>query len=305
VWFVLASSAYLTIYMLTKFHVGTLWSRPGKGGYPSFWQGVDLVIALPVSWVPLIADYTRFTRTGRSAFWGAGLGYGLAQAWLFMLGALLVLGRPHANPLDPAGFVGALLALPAGLLAMLILVVDETKEAFANIYSTAVSIQNLSPRLSQRLLSIAIGAVCVTIALVVNLVQYENFLLLLGALFVPLFGVLVAHYYGVRRGRYEPEELYRRGAYWYSAGVNWAGVSAWLLGFLAYNWISPGTVSWWVSAMRRLFHGLLGLPFPAGDRYTWLGASLASFIAALIAMLALSLAQRAFSARRREAVRRA
>ena len=51
-------------------HVGRLWHEGGHGG--SFWLGVDLVIALTVSWVPLVADYTRFSRDRRSAFVGAG-----------------------------------------------------------------------------------------------------------------------------------------------------------------------------------------------------------------------------------------
>jgi nucleobase:cation symporter-1, NCS1 family len=299
VWIVLGSSAYLTWYMLTKFHVGTLWSRPGKGGYPSFWQGIDLVVALPVSWIPLVADYTRFTRTGRSAFWGAGIGYFLAQVWFFLLGVLLILGRPGTDPFDPQGFVGAMLAIPAGALAMIALVVDETDEAFANIYSTAVSVQNLFPRLSHRLLLGGIGSVCVGLALVVDLVQYENFLLLLGALFVPLFGVLVADYYVLRRARYSPPELYRPGgAYWYAGGIRWSALAAWAVGFLTYNWISPGTVSWWVSAMRTLLHDWIRLPFPAGERYTWLGASLASFVVAFASTLALSLAAREVGVRR-------
>lgn len=292
VWLVLGSSAYLTWYMLTTFDLGALWGQSGKGGWPSFWQGVDLVVALPVSWIPLAADYTRFTRSGRSAFWGAGAGYFLAQVWFFMLGALLILGRPGTDPFDPRGFVGAILAIPVGAVAMLVLLADETDEAFANVYSTSVSIQNLFPRLSQRALSLGVGAVCMAIALVVNLVQYENFLLLLGALFVPLFGVLVADYYVLRRGTYDAGALYReRGAYWYAGGVNWPAVAAWIIGFLTYNWISPGTVSWWVSAMKRLFHGWLSLPFPAGDRYTWLGASLASFFVAIGAALLLGSAQ--------------
>ena len=73
-WVVLASLAYLTWWALHDAHLGSLWSRPGKGGL-SFWQGVDLMVAMPVSWLPLAADYTRFSRSGRGAFWGAAVGY--------------------------------------------------------------------------------------------------------------------------------------------------------------------------------------------------------------------------------------
>lgn len=301
VWFVLGSSAYLTWYMLTTYDLGALWARPGEGG--SFWQGVDLAVALPVSWIPLVADYTRFARTGRSALWGAGIGYFLAQVWFFMLGALLVLGRPGTDPFDPTGFIGAFLAIPAGVVAMIVLLVDETDEAFANVYSTSVSTQNVLPRLNQRVLHVVVGGLCMLLAWIITsgdwATQYENFLLLLGALFVPLFGVLVADYYVLRGGRYEVSALYRKGGpYWYAGGVSWAAVSAWILGFLTYNWINPGYVTWWVGAMERVFADWLRLPFPAMNRYTWLGASLASFFVAVASILVLGLAARALRLRR-------
>jgi nucleobase:cation symporter-1, NCS1 family len=276
---VLASSVYLTIYMLTQYDIGAFWSAPGKGGFPNFWAGVDLVVALPVSWVPLVADYTRFARTGRGAFWGTGLGYFFANVWFFVIGVLLALGGPGANPGKPAAFIAALLAIPVGWLAMLILAIDETDEAFANIYSASVSIQNVFPRVSQRALSIVIGAACVGLALVVNLVDYENFLLLLGALFVPLFGVLVADYFILRRGRYTEDLLYE-GARALRSGP----MVAWVVGFLAYNWINPGTVSWWVSAMNKLLLEWVSLPSPPPS---WAGASLVSFVVALVLTLVL------------------
>jgi cytosine/uracil/thiamine/allantoin permease len=117
-----------------------------------------------------------------------------------------------------------------------------------------------------------------------DLVQYENFLLLLGALFVPLFGVLAAHYYVLQRGHYQVGELYQsEGAYWYSAGVNWPLIVAWAFGFLVYNWINPGSVSWWSQSMGTLFQDWLQLP-PASS---WLGASVASFVSAGVATIVL------------------
>src|SRR5215216_738368 len=63
VWAVLASTVYLTWYALTRFDLSALADQAGQGGL-SFWAGVDLAIAMPISWVPLVADYARF---GRSA----------------------------------------------------------------------------------------------------------------------------------------------------------------------------------------------------------------------------------------------
>src|SRR5438067_10972770 len=91
-WVVLASLAYLTWWSLHDANLSALWSRPGKGGL-SFWQGVDLMVAMPVSWLPLAADYTRFSRSGRGAFWGAAVGYFLPNGWLYAPGAIPPLSR--------------------------------------------------------------------------------------------------------------------------------------------------------------------------------------------------------------------
>lgn len=273
VWLVLASTVYLTVYILTSADLGTFLDARGDGSLP-FWQGVDLVVAMPISWIPLAADFTRFARTPRAAFVGASIGYGIAHAWFYALGVLLVLSNIATDPTDPTGFVTAVLAVPVGLLALAILAVDETDEAFANVYSASVSVQNAFPKLSQRKLSVAIGVVCTAIAIVVPLVQYENFLLLIGAVFVPLFGVLAAHYAVVRRG-YATEDVYAA-----RSGVRPWAIVAWLTGFVVYNWLNPGTVGWWVSAMRWLLDDVAGLPFPLSSTLPWLGASVASFAVA-------------------------
>ncbi len=274
--------------MLANLDVSAFWSNTGEGGWPNFWQAVDLSVALPISWLPLVADYSRFARKGGAAFWGAGIGYFVAHVWFFAIGVLLVLGR-GGDPADPAAFIGTMLAIPVGFVALLILLVDETDEAFANMYSTAVSMQNIVPRASQRLLVLLVGVICTALALVVNLVQYENFLLLIGALFVPLFGVLAAHYYLLRGGRYDVGAFYRRdGAYWYTGGINWPPIAAWAIGFLTYNWINPGTVSWWAGWMTSLLGEWLGLPTAS----SWLGASLTSFAVAAAATLVFALVAR-------------
>jgi nucleobase:cation symporter-1, NCS1 family len=278
VWAVLVSTVYLTWYALARFDLGRLAARGGEGGL-SFWAGVDIAIALPISWVPLVADYARFGRSARATFWGTGAGYFLAQVWFYALGVLFLLGIGHGD------VIAAVLAVPAGLLAMAVLVVDEADEVFANLYSTGVSLQNALPRLPGRPLVLLLGVLATALAaLVGDLSQYESFLFLLGALFVPLFGVLAADYFLLARRRYDTVALYRAdGPY---RGVRWPAVLVWLLGFLVYNWINPGTVQAWVSLLHSLFTGPLHLPFPLSARLPWLGASIPAFAVSFLAMLA-------------------
>lgn len=240
IWAVLLSTVWLTIAVFLTYDIRALLAQPGTGVLP-FWVGVDLVIALPISWFPLVADYSRFTRSGRAAFWGTAGGYFVPHVWFYALGAVLAVSAavvfdPHA-PIAP--LLTAIASLTAGGLALLILLVGETDEAFANVYSTAVSIQNLMPGLSQQRLVLGISALVLVIGLLVPLAEYESFLLLIGGFFVPLLGLLLADYFVVARRRYAVDELYQEyGRYWYSGGVNWIGIGVWVVGVATYFAIS-------------------------------------------------------------------
>ena len=257
VWVVAGSVLYLTWWALEGADLGTLWRGEGDGSL-TFWQGVDLTIAMAASWLPLAADYTRFAKTGRSAFWGTAIGYFIPHVWLYALGALLLLSRD----LGAVGDLSALiLAVAAGgvaaALALLALTVDETDEPFANVYSAAVSLQNVAPAVSQPLVIVLVSALATLGALAIDLVRYEVFLFLLGSAFVPLFGVLAADFVlGAAR----------------AVTVRWSGIGAWVAGFAVYQWLQPTGPEWWTS--------LVGHAPEAGSLA--IGASLPSFAVAFV-----------------------
>jgi nucleobase:cation symporter-1, NCS1 family len=240
-WVVLASLVYLTWWTLDGADLHALWSQPGTGDL-SFWGGVDLVIAMPASWLPLVADYTRFSRGRRAAFVGSGVGYLIPNLWLFALGALLLLSRDLG---DPTGLLTAIAGGGlAGGLVLLALTVDETDEPFANVYSAAVSVQNVLPRASQRVVIVVVTTICTALALAIDLRQYQTFLILLGAAFVPLFAVLLADW--LRAGCAYGEE-----AFFAASPVRPGLVVAWLAGFCLYEWLSPYGPGWWISLVER------------------------------------------------------
>jgi len=266
---VVATTAYLLVEVGSR-PLGSL----TQGSWTGFWTTTDLVLALSASWVPLAADYSRFSRSGRAAFLGAGLGYAASSAIFFLLGVLAL----RAYALEP-GFdvIDALLAVPVGALALLVLVVDEVDEAFANIYSTATSAQNLAPRLDRRLVAVGVGATAVVLALVVDVYDYEAFLFLIGAVFVPLAAVLVVDYFLLRRllpsrGRWNVTD---------TAPARWPMLLPWVAGFAAYQLTTPTVIGvwpqwaqFWLSAKEGL--GLGGV--------SGLSASLVSFgVAAVLA----------------------
>jgi nucleobase:cation symporter-1, NCS1 family len=255
VWAVLASIVYLAWWILAHGHLQETWRQGGHHG--SFWLGVDLVIALTVSWIPLVADYTRFSTTRRAAFWGAGIGYLLPTLFQFGFGAILVLSHPAID--GPTAVLTTVAAGGVGsVLALFALTVDETDEAFANVYSTAVSLQNWFPRAPQRALITGVAAVATAVALVLDLTRYQQFLLLLGAFFVPLFGVLLADW--LRNGlHYSRSDVFDAPAF--RPGM----VLAWLVGFGLYEWIAQTQdLGFWTRFLGHLHppHGGIGASLP-------------------------------------------
>ena len=258
IWFVIASLLYLAWWSLHGQDVGALWDRPGAS---AFWAGFDLVLASLISWTPLVADYTRFSRRRRDAFWGTGVGYFVPTIPLFALGAVIAMSRSISDA--PALLTAVAAGGLASILALLALTVDESDEAFANVYSGAVSIQNLVPWAPQRVLVAGTAAIATVGALVIDLRNYQPFLYLLGSFFVPLFGVLVADWLLAGR-HYEAREIFDAPAF--RPGL----IGAWLVGFCLYQWLYPNGPSWWVDLVERTSPHAL----------PWGGASLPSFAAA-------------------------
>jgi putative hydroxymethylpyrimidine transporter CytX len=276
IYIALAAAAWITVGALARADLGALWRRPGEGGLP-FWLAVDLVIAMPISWLPLVADYSRFARRDARAFAGTYWGYLLGNAWFYALGALLVLSA-GAEP-SVAGIAVAVAGLTAGPLVLVALLAVETDEAFADIYSAAVSAQNVAPRADQRRLVLLVAAVGLVLAGFLSMDAYEVFLFLIGSVFVPLFGVFAAHYFVLHRGRYGGEEI--------GAGppsFRPAALLPWAVGFLLYHWSVPTGPPGWLAFLAGVFEGGLGLPVPLLG--SALGASIPSLLVAFVLGLA-------------------
>lgn len=276
VYVVVGVAAWLTYRVLSAGDLGMLWTRPGEGGLP-FWLAVDLVIVMPLSWLPLVADYNRFARRGSSSFAGTFWGYLAGNVWFYSLGALLVLAVGAAASVEGIG--GAIATLAGGAVVLVALLVAESDQAFADIYSAAVTIQNAAPRAPQRALALGVSAVAFVMAWFLTMEAYEFFLFLIGSVFAPLFGVFAAHYLVRWRARYGEDALFGPG----TAGIRWAALIPWVLGFLLYHWSVPTGPGWWQAAAETLYRDWLHLPFPlAGSAW---GASVPSFLGAFLVAL--------------------
>jgi len=161
-----------------------VWQRRGTGGM-GVMPALDLVIAMPISWLPLVADYARHGTSGRSALRGTWIGYALANIWCYALGVLVALVLPSQD------LVTALLLAQGGLIALSLILIDEIDNAYGDAYSGAVSAHALLPRWTVRRWGMAMAVLCTLLALVLPMHSLEPFLLMLSSIFVPLFGVIL------------------------------------------------------------------------------------------------------------------
>ncbi|MBD9485299.1 putative hydroxymethylpyrimidine transporter CytX [Pseudomonas sp. PDM14] len=221
IWLLLGACAWLTWNLFDKADLGAIWARAGDGSLP-FALGFDIAIAMPLSWLPLIADYSRFGKAAGRVFAGTALGFFCGNVWLMSLGVAYTLA------FAPSGEMNALLLALAGAglgIPLLLILLDESENAFADIHSAAVSSGTLVA-LKVEHLALAIGALCTLIALFAPLAEYQNFLLLIGSVFAPLFGVVLVDHFILRRRR---AELAPR------VGLRWDTLIAWFCGAAVYH----------------------------------------------------------------------
>ncbi|MCO5100553.1 MAG: cytosine permease [Burkholderiaceae bacterium] len=196
----------------------TLWNRPGDGGMSTL-SALDLVIAMPISWLPLVADFARHGRDGASALRGTWFGYAIANIWCYALGVLVALTVPSTD------LVAALLLAQGGLVALGLILIDEVDNAYGDLYSGSVASHSLLPRIGQRSWAIALAVGCTLLALVLPMHSLEPFLLMLSSVFVPLYGVILGRLGGA------DDVAARVGA----VGVNGGAVAIWLLGVAVFH----------------------------------------------------------------------
>jgi NCS1 family nucleobase:cation symporter-1 len=196
----------------------------------SWWRGLDVVIGYQVSWILMFADYSRYTRSARGSTVAVFLGLAVTSAWMMPLGAIAARAAGTSDP-------GAMLsAVGLGASGALLLTLATLTTNFVNIYMSSLAWKSLAPGASDSAVIWSIGIVGTALSAVpgVWLEQYTNFMMVLGALLVPVGGVLVAHYY-IRRPRMDEAfiaELYNPAGSF--RGVSTAGMVAWAAGAAAF-----------------------------------------------------------------------
>ena len=224
IWIVYASSIIMIISLMTSENLPKILSSPGSG--MSFFSALDIVIAMPISWMPLAADYNRFAKSSNGALRATIIGFAITNI-LFYFGGILL------GVTDVVAIIGAIQSMFFGFL-ILILVVNETDNTFADVYSAAVSSQNIYHKLNQRYLIVGFTSLSTILAMIIPIAQYETFILLIGAVFVPLFGVVLTDYYIVRNRKYTKDMIYGESA----LKIGFTAIISWSIGVLVYYLLS-------------------------------------------------------------------
>jgi NCS1 family nucleobase:cation symporter-1 len=247
----------ITYIVFQEYGWGKLSQIPRQKDFP-FMIGMDLIIAMPISWLPLVSDYSRFATDSKRSFWGTWIGYFIISSWMYFLGLMASLATQSP---DPSGVVMNLMLKFGWAIPALIIVLFSTfTTTFLDIYSTAISGLNIVPKLGERK-GILIGGILGIIVAIIfpTILDYEHFLLFIGAMFCPMFGIVLADYFLVRKGSINLEDLYKDGGqYWFRRGVNPYAILAWVIGFAIYLGFSP-------MLMEKVLQVKAAFPWPIGS----------------------------------------
>ena len=179
---------------------------------------VELAVAMPLSWLPLISDYTREAEKPFQATLASTVVYGLVSCWMYVIGmgAAIYTGEYDI----------ALIMVKAGLgiAALVILILSTVTTTFLDAWSAGISAESLSHKLDGKKTAIVVTIVGVAGAILFPMDDITGFLYLIGSVFAPMIAVQIADHFILRRDRFDV----------LADGRN---LIIWLIGFAAYRWL--------------------------------------------------------------------
>ena len=184
----------------------------------SFGAAVELSVAMPLSWLPLISDYTREAEKPVKSAAASALVYGLVSCWMYVigLGAAIVTGEYDIAQIMIRAGLGA-----AGLL---IIVLSTVTTTFLDAWSAGISAESISGKLKGNGKGIALLVTVAGTLAAVTLPIYNitDFLYLIGSVFAPMIAIQIADFFLMKRDSSK-------------ASFDWAALAVWLFGFILYR----------------------------------------------------------------------
>lgn len=161
----------------------------------TFGAALELSIIMPLTWLPLISDYTMLGKSARGSFWGSFAGYFLGSSFMYVIG---LVSSIYAGTPDP---IGVLTSLNLGFSALLVVVLSTVTTTFLDVYSAVMSTLNLTSKVSKKKLILIFSALGMLLAMYFPMEHYEHFLYMIGSLFAPVFSVVIADYFVYKENR--------------------------------------------------------------------------------------------------------
>lgn len=188
----------------------------------SFGAAVELNVAMSLSWLPLISDYTRqLQKKTTGTFWSV-ISYFIGSTLMFVigLGAAIYAGTSDITTI--------LMSAGLGLIALVIVLFSTVTTTFLDVYSAGVSTANLSKRINEKFPAVIVCILGALLAMFVPISQYENFLYLIGSVFAPLFSILFTDYFLFHKTKTDP-----------SSAHSFRNMILWVMGFIVYRLLMP------------------------------------------------------------------
>lgn len=210
---IMAALFVLTLVLSTLVFTG---NAPQASGTLSFGAAVELAVAMPLSWLPLISDYTRTAEKPVKATAASCGAYFFASCWMYIIGmgAALFTGQDDIAAIMVEAGLGL-----AGILVVLLSTVTTT---FLDVFSAGVSSKSLLPDVSEKTLALIACVVGIVLAIFAAAEQFQDFLYFIGSVFAPMTAILLTDYYILKR-----DHSFQ--------AVSWPNLCLWVIGFVLYR----------------------------------------------------------------------
>lgn len=245
---VLILGVWITVVVLNTHPLSAIldWKAPPESVVP-VGKAVDIMAAFSLAWVLGIAEFTRYTRTARTATVAPLVGAYVSLLWFAFIGIIATIGAALStgvyNPdnSDPSSIVTN---LGLGSFALILIVVACVTTNVVNLMAAGISITNVTKKVkplhSIWMVTVLAGfLMLVPLYLASFLDTFMGFLDYIGMVLSALLGILVADYFIVKKRSYDVREFEKvGGAYWFYKGVNLKAVAVWALGVVFFLSVS-------------------------------------------------------------------
>lgn len=182
----------------------------------TFGAAVELAVAMPLSWLPLISDYTREAEKPFQATLASTLTYGVVSCWMYVIGmgAAIYTGEYDiAQIMVKAGL---------GIAALVILVLSTVTTTFLDAWSAGISAESLSSKLNGKWTAVVVTVAGIAGAILFPMDDITDFLYLIGSVFAPMIAVQIADHFLLHRDRF-------------NEAFDGRNLVIWLVGFVLYR----------------------------------------------------------------------